>query len=497
MYLPNRKTFIMTGFLVFCSLFTGCGTQEQAITATPKSQAEAEATSNEASSVDSSAAAEGTLFQALNATSHYAKEITDSNEDFKVSIDANVEIPAVNSISNIPISEYQVDDAFVLKFTNTFLPNAVFYDRDEYSQPTKQELKNKIQTLQDELDTKNYDPEKFGMEVEGEIFNEGKYRKTVERAISALREQIKTAPDTVTLKTTTPMISNSDIYGNYYTAESPDGYSYTVIVQDFTGYQLRITRDETPGSQQVFWGDYTSATKEGLINATKDEIAKKAGITYEKAREQTDEKIASLGLGDFTVNSWDYSYLADTTEAISVNDITAAGISLHYVRTIQDIPITYTSETGGALPDMDSDIDTWMYEQLDVVVLADGTESVTLCSPYVIDENSTTIPNLMNFSDIMDIFENMMVVEMQNLQQTENSRTYTIDRIKLGYMRIYDPLSSTNQGTLIPVWDFFGGFECSSSWDGETVESKNYLADQSYMTINAVDGSIIDRGLGY
>ena len=57
-------------------------------------------------------------------------------------------------------------------------------------------------------------------------------------------------------------------------------------------------------------------------------------------------------------------------------------------------------------------------------------------------------------------------------------RTIEIERIELGLMRVLEP-DSLDTGVVVPVWDFYGK-------SGET-----------YITINAVDGSIIDRRVGY
>lgn len=59
---------------------------------------------------------------------------------------------------------------------------------------------------------------------------------------------------------------------------------------------------------------------------------------------------------------------------------------------------------------------------------------------------------------------------------------------KLGLMRIKER-NSKDTGLIIPVWDFMG-----------TYTAEGILFDDDYislLTINAIDGSIVDRGLGY
>ena len=95
------------------------------------------------------------------------------------------------------------------------------------------------------------------------------------------------------------------------------------------------------------------------------------------------------------------------------------------------------------------------------------------------------------------IYEKMMVVTNADNMQYENSRVYNIDRIVLGYARIYEPSTDAHTGILIPVWDFFGSMTSESEYNGETESNTSKDPNESFLTINAVDGSIIDRNLGY
>ena len=49
---------------------------------------------------------------------------------------------------------------------------------------------------------------------------------------------------------------------------------------------------------------------------------------------------------------------------------------------------------------------------------------------------------------------------------------------------------------LVPVWDFFGNYERTLN-EGEGPADKDTERYNSLLTINAVDGTVIDRGLGY
>lgn len=122
---------------------------------------------------------------------------------------------------------------------------------------------------------------------------------------------------------------------------------------------------------------------------------------------------------------------------------------------------------------------------------------MTYSNPYTIGNIKTENLNLLSFSEIMKIYEKMMVVTNADNMQYENSRVYNIDRIVLGYARIYEPSTDAHTGILIPVWDFFGSMTSESEYNGETESNTSKDPNESFLTINAVDGSIIDRNLGY
>ena len=101
----------------------------------------------------------------------------------------------------------------------------------------------------------------------------------------------------------------------------------------------------------------------------------------------------------------------------------------------------------------------------------------------------------MDFDSIIKIYEQMMEVTNADMADFEKQRTFHIRKIALGYSRIYDPTTDNDTGLMVPVWDFFGGFDVET--DEGSDKNNGEHATQSFMTINAIDGTVIDRGLGY
>ena len=71
-----------------------------------------------------------------------------------------------------------------------------------------------------------------------------------------------------------------------------------------------------------------------------------------------------------------------------------------------------------------------------------------------------------------------------------------VDRVELNLMRIRDK-NNYSEGTLIPVWDFWA----KTSVSPEDESNRNYVDTSAYyevvLTINAIDGTVIERELGY
>ena len=92
------------------------------------------------------------------------------------------------------------------------------------------------------------------------------------------------------------------------------------------------------------------------------------------------------------------------------------------------------------------------------------------------------------FEEIQKVFEDMVMVK--NASENEDDvLEVTVNRVVLGYARICEE-DATDKGLLIPVWDFEGSKK--AVYGGTSM-----YAGKDILTINAIDGSIVDRRLGY
>ena len=115
-------------------------------------------------------------------------------------------------------------------------------------------------------------------------------------------------------------------------------------------------------------------------------------------------------------------------------------------------------------------------------------------SPFTVTQVENENVPLLPFERIMEIFKRQ--VFMSVYLDEGYDMTYKVTSIQFSYMRVQVP--NSDEYRLIPVWDFIG--YVVYDWDatpGEKAISQAFFERMSILTINAVDGSVIDRYLGY
>lgn len=165
----------------------------------------------------------------------------------------------------------------------------------------------------------------------------------------------------------------------------------------------------------------------------------------------------------------------------------------------------YTRMVGG-VPITCVDFDRYSTELNDTPMApAPGQELITLVihenkvvnfvwrDPYEIGDVLQDTTELMPFEQIMDVFGTIAPLSVQHTEndQGQNSKAHNgmrINEIRLGYMPVLQK-DNPNQWELRPVWDFIG-------WRILPLATYDWPC-WSLMTIDAIDGTVIDRNYGY
>lgn len=213
---------------------------------------------------------------------------------------------------------------------------------------------------------------------------------------------------------------------------------------------------------------------------------------------QAQEYVKAMGLAEFEIAGKEYGLIQQMRSKKTETEQAYAGYAVYFTRVVDGIPLTYTEEAGNAVEGAWA---AWSYERLTFVFDERGLVAMYWCEPCELERTSGESLFLLPFSDIQGIFERMMLEKYDAfLGEIEANAEFEISEIRFGYMRTHEK-GNTAEGTLIPVWDFLGKETINYAREEEPY-IEGAAADggdchKSLLTIHAVDGTILDRGLGY
>ena len=222
-------------------------------------------------------------------------------------------------------------------------------------------------------------------------------------------------------------------------------------------------------------------------------------ISIEEAKQIAESTAEKIGFSNYKVNTISLAYKANSTKYGKYYNY-AQCYAFYLTPVYYNIPTTY-EVTQGAYNDYSKG---WMYENLIVCVDDSGVIYIELTEPGREVKKIQEGVELIEFDEIMDIFRRQILIQgaWNDVVEVKNRKLF-IDEITLGYMKIAVP-DNPDEFILTPVWDFFGYQEAEydeDTYTGLILDENNRYRTRdfrhSYLTINAIDGSIIDRSLGY
>ena len=495
-------TLVLTAGLL-TSIFAGC--QE-----TPKESIVKQKGAANIKEYQSEEDTESPLRQVLGAPEHYANQATYENGSLVIDTDAEVILPDVNFMNTYTVSAQEAGQELIDTVSQAFFDGATFYSGYTYNVMTKQDYQNDITVLKKYKAEGNLDPYEHGINEEtGELFFD------IDEVIANDEQRMQDAPEEISKEEVKPSfgleywedngggekqkaVDTDDFFG---VAETKEGvYDYRIsktLAPDLTFKIDKKREDLRDGREFADWleGEYgikRHADQESGIS--EEQVKSLLDISQEDAEKIAKEKVEKLGW-NMDVHDWDYAIFYHGENGITKDNVLDTGYLFHFVRMVDKVPITYTAYYGGGLEDMDSTLSPWSYERCDVIVGGDGIQKVEIFNPYQLGEIQTEHVKLMDFESIVKIYEQMMEVSNANISEQQEKRTYHIRKIVLGYTRIYNPNTDNDTGLLVPAWDFFGAFDFEAK--GYSGTNNGEYSTQSQMTINAIDGTVIDRELGY
>ena len=164
-----------------------------------------------------------------------------------------------------------------------------------------------------------------------------------------------------------------------------------------------------------------------------------------------------------------------------------------FTRQINGVNITYTDvDASNSAFGTDSYAPSWHYEKIQMFVDDAGVFGLLFYEQYEILDTTVPSAKLISLEDAIKSFVNMIELKFARTESStiKKDATIQVKEIRLGLTRVQEK-GDLEQGYLVPSWTFFGVY------DMDARGAQGYDGTDPLLTVNALDGTIIDLNVGY
>lgn len=466
----------------------------------------------------------------------YQTQLSDESLQVSVNVDAKVDIPQTDQLSIIRVNQMTITQDLVDNVVSELMGNETLYDGAVTQIQSREAIEAEIKSIQDEMNNLTINETGWDEESLQTYINE------YQSMIDSLQEEYENTPASIDWESyksdgqlhSVQELYNRDMEDSFYSWEyslNPNGdvlYAVTneevserkhFYVQNNANYGncMRYVKGnidmtgpyvvaiQSSDLEQVNYGEdgmgYIWAAEEGpsasFLNAyefesesdIKDVSSAPTTMPIEQAVDIADEFLSNVGIDGFEYYTG--NIYGEACFYLDENNTDNVGYQnyyiLQYMRNIDGAFVTFDSvaKSDEGWDGNDYVKNFWPVECIEFRINDDGIVGFYYNAPIETTETVVEQSAIKSFEEIQDTFEQMVLITNATSDEGVNVNI-DIDRVVLGYARISEA-DSYDTGLLVPVWDFKGTFtnDANMTWYG------------SVLTINAIDGSIIDRSLGY
>ena len=440
-------------------------------------------------------AARSPLYEKLGAPERYLVPLSPKTDKLAITVDADVILPNAEGMPTVRIEARDFTQEEVTLLFRALCGDTIMYRKR--TQSTRAEIQERIDDVREEMKTAT-----------------GDRLKKLQENLAYYEEDYQNAPETITDEVTDGTLYEKQLGIQEYLAkymalearECPEDTSAGKMFSVSNNYyDINTSTDYgfTTGADIVYayrpmWGSAIGLNPAVFIQDESVVPAVAAGelsITPLKARQMVEAFWKEIGFADMAVSG---VYLADnhSTENRQISEQDPYGEKYAYA-------VTCGKSVNGIVPVSTSAMyegQNWNYECCYFFVSDEGIQTFQWSSPNTYLETITEETAMLPFSRIDEIFRKMMLVKYENSTAECSSCklfSYAVNRVALEWQRVFEQ-GSNNKGLLIPVWNFYGSFDFQYT-NGDHFGSSE--VEQGFpeplLTINAIDGSIIDLREGY
>ena len=448
----------------------------------------------------------------------YQTQFQDDSLRVKVDVDARVQVPDVEKLSVYRVSQKKISQEFLDSVRNALTEDVPYYEGRMKSARTKPVIAKEIQDYKDMIDALKAGED--GLDEEGVQ----QYKSEYEQRLQELEAEYETVPDDVKL---TDYPSDNKIYSiqelcgkdsedefykweyslhpdceiYYGVSDAKDGNYHALFVQNSSDYgnclrymnsksgygriHSAFVEDDIEFAVLKKEGEAPDFTEVGVDLGKVPKLADKEPLTLseEAARGQAEELMQKLNLTDYKCcESGIYSQLINEE-----NDYYRDVYKFLYMRNMDGV---FVDNSAGFkfVDEWRGDEYTkkvWGNEAVVIAVNDNGIVDFRYLTPLSIDETVVEKSGIKSFMDIKDTFEQMVVIE-NAVEDEDGTVSIEVTDVKLVYTRISEK-DSFDTGLVVPVWDF----------EGRITDEFGREETGNILSINAIDGTVINRSLGY
>lgn len=428
----------------------------------------------------------------------FKMEFFGNTEAFHVTVNAMVIRPE-GPFPILEVSPGDFDEENAQGFFDVLTEGFMLYAAEELE--TKATLEKEILEMQQFIDDGLPGFDGTTKQKKEEIKHWQKELDTLKQRYLTAKDEQGTPATEVKLTWKEPQKYDTQTCGSFY-VQSADKNQVFRVRTNATGAHGKRTFD----NKNAFVSFYNDAVlPEGVIHAfvyadpieDMDAVPAGSGLTAtpRQAQEQAEALVDRLGLSDFAVSN--ILLVHAPLEADGRTGVPCYLYSVNFARMVNGVPVarpTYYSSSGDEAEPRPS----WHYEELNVTLRNTDLYSFSYGGPLVLGNTLVEDANLMSFDTAMERFQQMVQVKYEGIMKDPGygdilSMEVKVDRIELSLERVAQP-DNIDGGLLVPVWSFYGSILCTRSED-----SFDHVFDHAmpFLTLNAVDGNLIDPMKGY
>lgn len=422
----------------------------------------------------------------LKIPERYTGDWTGVDGKVVIHADATVNIPENLSLPTAKVNRHPFNQADVDNLMEVFLKGTPLYEEIYYSkQDAERNLALQEARVRGEAPLGDAPMEKLPAIIE-----------RIKGEMDSLPDEKDHFPKDAALQSDRPGVWTLDGFGE------PDGEQFHILIrnEDNWGADRVLVWREGYGDTNTVWDDLPPAGFELPIREPWPDFQ------ASQAQEMGDRVMEGLGLDTMIcdqiipVEYLNYSpaLVYENPEEQPPYEAVDKGYRLDYIRTVNGFPVCQTPYRGSATPENVPGAVSWDYERVQVWVAQSGVVYFLWVSPYEDPEIVTETSKLIDFPTAAEVFEKMLFVKYDPIRRIDDINGDSsvircqIDEVRLSLMRIRSS-DSTTEGTLVPVWDFWG----VPTWDITNEDNCHTYPRTVLFTVNALDGTAIDRELGY